>query len=224
MKKLNLIFATIVMCLVGMSFLHADGNSIEIVSSPKQYNILNSNNETIATLKQEVLLSESDLVSGSLTIQATFTSLKSNLTQTKITLPITNEVTNNFNVSLISGNNITIEDDNTIVWDIGNIAVNESISFKYSLTLTATTSDIVEENILVNNAPTIQFDSNGDNLPETAFDSTSQCSIAIKVLKTTTVVDNPQTGVVNYIIMGSMMLAVGAITYIIASKKSTTSI
>ena len=157
-------------------------------------------------------------------IDDTYTNINNTLIPAKngtsIVMPLASYIVENFEVSLVGNpDNATLnETTKAIQWNVGDVSTNQIEKISYKLNLKSVIDDsIIGLDLLVNEAPTIIF--NGNTVQNT---DANQCSPIIKILNEA--IENPKTGVVNYIILGSTLLALGAITFIISKNKKIESL
>lgn len=134
---------------------------------------------------------------------------------TSITMPIATYIVENFDIALVDNPTNAILDETTkaIQWNVGNVAPNQVEKIRYSLSLKSVIDDsLIGLDLVINEAPTIIF--NGNTVQNT---DANQCSPIIRILNEA--IDNPKTGIANYIIFGSTLLAIGTITYIISKNQ-----
>lgn len=139
---------------------------------------------------------------------------------TSIVMPLASYIVENFEVSLVGNpDNATLnETTKAIQWNVGDVSTNQIEKISYKLNLKSVIDDsIIGLDLLVNEAPTIIF--NGNTVQNT---DANQCSPIIKILNEA--IENPKTGIVNYIILGSTLLALGAITFVISKNKKIESL
>lgn len=157
-------------------------------------------------------------------IDDTYTNINNTLIPAKngtsIVMPLASYIVENFEVSLVGNpDNATLnETTKAIQWNVGDVSTNQIEKISYKLNLKSVIDDsIIGLDLLVNEAPTIIF--NGNTVQNT---DANQCSPIIKILNEA--IENPKTGIVNYIILGSTLLALGAITFIISKNKKIESL
>lgn len=157
-------------------------------------------------------------------IDDTYTNINNTLIPAKngtsIVMPLASYIVENFEVNLVGNpDNATLnETTKAIQWNVGDVSTNQIEKISYKLNLKSVIDDsIIGLDLLVNEAPTIIF--NGNTVQNT---DANQCSPIIKILNEA--IENPKTGVVNYIILGSTLLALGAITFIISKNKKIESL
>ncbi len=157
-------------------------------------------------------------------IDDTYTNINNTLIPAKngtsIVMPLASYIVENFEVSLVGNpDNATLnETTKAIQWNVGDVSTNQIEKISYKLNLKSVIDDsIIGLDLLVNEAPTIIF--NGNTVQNT---DANQCSPIIKILNEA--IENPKTGIVNYIILGSTLLALGAITFVISKNKKIESL
>lgn len=136
-------------------------------------------------------------------------------TGTAITMPVATYIVENFDISLVDNptNAVLDEDTKAIQWNVGDVKPNQVEKIRYSLNLKSVVDDsIIGLDLTINEAPIIVF--NGNTVQNTAA---NQCSPIIKILNEA--IENPKTGVANYIVFGAVLLAVGSVTYLVSRKK-----
>lgn len=141
----------------------------------------------------------------------TLPNLKNNVS---ILMPFATYIINNFDIELVTTSEATMDETTkAITWTLGNVESNTIKTLQYKLSLkSAVDESILNTPLTLTDAPTISF---GETvIPRT---DVNNCSPIIKVLQEA--IDNPKTGVINYIICGAILAAIGGTTYLVASKK-----
>ena len=140
--------------------------------------------------------------------------------ETSITMPLASYIVENFDISLVDNPTNAKLDETTkaINWNLGDVKSNQVEKVRYKLSLKSVIDDsLIGLDLVINEAPTIIF--NGNTVQNT---DANQCSPIIKILNEA--IENPKTGVANYIIFGSILLAVGSVTYLVSRKQKVQSL
>lgn len=133
-----------------------------------------------------------------------------------------NYILNNFDVKDINTSNGVARYDtatNQIIWEVGNIKTNETVKLTYFLSLKKYVDESILEKTLRTNRQILVTQSGQTIGTYPADDQIDDqiCSPTIMILREA--VDNPKTGVANYIIFGACLLAVSAVTILILNSK-----
>ena len=115
--------------------------------------------------------------------------------------------------------------DNKVTWTMDSVAPNQIVKLTYYLSLkTAVDESLIDNTIMRTNRQivTTGVSASGEHMtgtyPDNEHIDDQICSPTIKLLKEA--IDNPKTGMVDYIIAGSCMLAVALITIVILNRKN----
>ena len=139
---------------------------------------------------------------------------------TSITMPLASYIVENFDISLVGTPvNATLDEETKAInWNVGDVKPNQVEKIRYKLSLKSVIDDsLIGLDLVINEAPTIIF--NGNTVQNT---DANQCSPIIKILNEA--IENPKTGVSNYIIFGSTLLVIGTITYLVSKKSKVQSL
>lgn len=139
---------------------------------------------------------------------------------TSITMPLASYIVENFDISLVGTPvNATLDEESKAInWNVGDVKPNQVEKIRYKLSLKSVIDDsLIGLDLVINEAPTIIF--NGNTVQNT---DANQCSPIIKILNEA--IENPKTGVSNYIIFGSTLLVIGTITYLVSKKSKVQSL
>lgn len=141
-----------------------------------------------------------------------------------VSISFDNYILNNFNIDttkIITTNGVAHYDASTneVIWEIGKVKPNEIVKLSYVLSL----KQVVDPNFIGKTLRTnrqIKIIQSGivNSSPEDSEIEDKICSPTIKILQEA--VDNPKTGVASYVVFGSCLLAVSAITIIVLNRKS----
>lgn len=136
-------------------------------------------------------------------------------------------ILNNFEIKNINSTVGTASYDNAtnkIVWEPENIGINQVEKLTYTLSLKSVVDDSIVDklNLRTNRQIKISGTGNGvtfdDSYPKDSTVDDEICSPTIRILKEA--IDNPKTGIENYLIAGICMIAVGSITLLVLNRKT----
>lgn len=113
------------------------------------------------------------------------------------------------------------ENSKQVIWEAGNIKTNQVAKLSYYLSLNSEVDQDIIERLELKTNRQIKVTQSGQLIGWYPADDVIEdqiCSPRIKILREA--VDNPKTGITNYIIFGSCMLAVALITILVLNKKN----
>lgn len=139
-----------------------------------------------------------------------------------------NYILNNFTIKDVNTENGSASyssAENKVTWTIDSIAPNQIVKLTYYLSLKTTVDEsLINNTIMRTNRQivTTGVSASGEHMtgtyPDNEHIDDQICCPTIKLLKEA--IDNPKTGMVDYIIGGSCMLAVALITIVILNRKN----
>lgn len=135
-----------------------------------------------------------------------------------------NYILNNFEISDVKatqGEATFDKSTNEVVWGVGDIEPNTSVTLTYTLTVKSVVDEtLVNTARLRTNRQIKVLDYKGEigTFPADNKIEDEECGPVIKLLPET--VKNPDTGIFNYVIGGSCILAVALITLVILNNKN----
>lgn len=136
-------------------------------------------------------------------------------------------ILNNFEIKNVASTTGTAKFDtatNQVIWTPGSVGINQVEKLTYTLSLkSAVDESIVDKlNLRTNRQIKISGQSASgsfdDSYPKDQTIDDEICSPTIRILKEA--IDNPKTGIENYLIAGICMIAVGAITLLVLNRKN----
>lgn len=137
-------------------------------------------------------------------------------------------ILNNFeikNVATTTGTASYDSTNNQVVWTPGNIGINQVEKLTYTLSLKSVVDESIVDKINMRTNRQIKISGDGgngvsfdDSYPKDSTVDDEICSPTIRILKEA--VDNPKTGIENYMIAGICMIAVGAVTLLVLNRKT----
>jgi len=110
---------------------------------------------------------------------------------------------------------------NKIIWEAGNIKTNQVVRLTYYLSLKSVVDESIIESIDLRTNRQIIVTQSGQIIGTYPADDQIDdqiCSPTIMILREA--IDNPKTGVTNYVILGACLLSVAAITIVMLNRKS----
>lgn len=143
------------------------------------------------------------------------------------TISFDNYILNNFDiVELHTEAGVARIDEGTknVIWEVGDIETNQVVKLTYYLQLKSVVDSSIIERMTLRTNRQIKVTKSGQVIGTYPSDETIEdevCSPTIMILKEA--IDNPvnpDTGLLNYIVGGSCMLAVAAITIVILRSKN----
>jgi len=149
--------------------------------------------------------------------------------ETKISFD--NYILNNFDIKDVKTNNGIASFDtatNTITWQAGTIESNQIVKLTYYLSLKQVVDQSVIEKLTLRTNRQIVVTQQGTTIgtyPEDSKIEDQICSPTIKILREAIdnpkqPVDNPETGVAEYLVFGICLVAVGSTTLLILNRKN----
>ncbi len=149
--------------------------------------------------------------------------------ETKISFD--NYILNNFDIIDVKTNNGIASFDtatNTITWQAGTIESNQIVKLTYYLSLKQVVDQSVIEKLTLRTNRQIVVTQQGTTIgtyPEDSKIEDQICSPTIKILREAIdnpkqPVDNPETGVAEYLVFGICLVAVGSTTLLILNRKN----
>ena len=135
-----------------------------------------------------------------------------------------NYILNNFNIKDIKTDLGQARYDNAtnkIIWEAGNIKTNQVVRLTYYLSLKSIVDESIIESIDLRTNRQIIVTQSGQTIGTYPADDQIDdqiCSPTIMILREA--IDNPKTGVTNYVVLGACLLSVAAITIIILNRKN----
>lgn len=141
-----------------------------------------------------------------------------------VSISFDNYILNNFNIntSNIQATNGVAHYDastNEIIWEVGKVNSNQIVKLNYVLSLKQYVDpSFIGKTLRTNRQIKIIQSGNIDAIPKDDEVEHIICSPTIKLLQES--IDNPKTGVVNYIVFGACLLMVSGITIIFLNKKN----
>lgn len=136
-------------------------------------------------------------------------------------------ILNNFEIKNVATTVGTANYDkatNQINWTPGSIGINQVEKLTYTLSLKSVVDESIVDklNLRTNRQIKISGTGNGvtfdDSYPKDQTVDDEICSPTIRILREA--VDNPKTGIENFMIAGICMIAVGAITLLVLNRKN----
>ncbi len=140
------------------------------------------------------------------------------------TITYDNYIINNFEIKDVVASQGRASYDsatNRVIWEIETIPSNQVVTLTYFLSLKTVVDESIIESINLRTNRQIVVTQTGQEIGTyPAHDKIDDqiCSPTIRILKEA--IDNPKTGMVDYIIGGSCMLAVALITIVILNRKN----
>ena len=133
-----------------------------------------------------------------------------------------NYILNNFDIKDINTSNGVASYDtatNKIIWEVGNIKTNETVKLTYYLSLKKYVDESILEKTLRTNRQILVTQSGQTIGTYPADDQIDDqiCSPTIMILREA--VDNPKTGIANYMIFGFILLTISTITILVLNNK-----
>ena len=135
-----------------------------------------------------------------------------------------NYILNNFEISDVKatqGEATFDKSTNEVVWGVGDIEPNTSVTLTYTLTVKSVVDETLVNTARLRTNRQIKVLENSREIGTFPADNKiedEECGPVIKLLPET--VKNPDTGIFNYVIGGSCILAVALITLVILSNKN----
>lgn len=135
-----------------------------------------------------------------------------------------NYILNNFEISDVKatqGEATFDKSTNEVVWGIGDIEPNTSVTLTYTLTVKSVVDETLVNTARLRTNRQIKVLENSREIGTFPADNKiedEECGPVIKLLPET--VKNPDTGIFNYVIGGSCILAVALITLVILNNKN----
>lgn len=135
-----------------------------------------------------------------------------------------NYILNNFEISDVKatqGEATFDKSTNEVVWGVGDIEPNTSVSLTYTLTVKSVVDETLVNTARLRTNRQIKVLENSREIGTFPADNKiedEECGPVIKLLPET--VKNPDTGIFNYVIGGSCILAVALITLVILNNKN----
>lgn len=137
-------------------------------------------------------------------------------------------ILNNFeikNVATTTGTASYDSANNQVIWTPGNIGINQVEKLTYTLSLKSVVDESIVDKLNLRTNRQIKISGTGtngvsfdDSYPKDSTVDDEICSPTIRILKEA--VENPKTGIENYMIAGICMIAVGAITLLVLNRKT----
>lgn len=136
-------------------------------------------------------------------------------------------ILNNFEIKNVASTTGTASFDtatNTVVWTPGSVGINQVEKLTYTLSLKSVVDESIVDKINLRTNRQIKISGTGagvtfnNSYPEDRTVDDEICSPTIRILREA--VDNPKTGIENYMIAGICMIAVGAITLLVLNRKN----
>lgn len=140
------------------------------------------------------------------------------------TISFDNYILNNFDIKDIKTDMGQARYDNAtnrVIWEAGNIKTNQVIRLTYYLSLKSVVDESIIESIDLRTNRQIVVTQSGQTIGTYPADDQIDdqiCSPTIMILREA--IDNPKTGVTNYVILGACLLSVAAITIVLLNRKS----
>lgn len=175
-------------------------------------------------VKYEVTTAEISSINFTTDLASYLPSAKQNV---KGNITFDNYILNNFEIKNVASTVGTASYDsqsNQVIWTPGSIGINQVEKLTYTLSLKSVVDESIVDklNLRTNRQIKISGTGNGvtfdDSYPKDQTVDDEICSPTIRILKEA--VDNPKTGIENYMIAGICMIAVGAITLLVLNRKS----
>lgn len=135
-----------------------------------------------------------------------------------------NYILNNFEISDVKatqGEATFDKSTNEVVWGVGDIEPNTSVTLTYTLTVKSVVDETLVNTARLRTNRQIKVLENSREIGTFPADNKiedEECGPVIKLLPET--VNNPDTGIFNYVIGGSCILAVALITLVILNNKN----
>ncbi len=135
-----------------------------------------------------------------------------------------NYILNNFEISDVKatqGEATFDKSTNEVVWGVGDIEPNTSVTLTYTLTVKSVVDETLVNTARLRTNRQIKVLENSREIGTFPADNKiedEECGPVIKLLSET--VKNPDTGIFNYVIGGSCILAVALITLVILNNKN----
>lgn len=169
----------------------------------------------------DVLSTDLSKLNTTTVISSLMPSVKNNIVTT---VSFDNYITNNFDIIGVTSTTGTASYDansKLVTWNVGNIEANQKVVLSYYLQIKDVVDSNIVETLTMRTNRQIRVTQNGQDIgtyPSDKEIDDQVCSPTIIVLKEKIV--NPQTGIAEYIIAGSCMLAVALVTLIILKSKN----
>lgn len=169
----------------------------------------------------DVLSTDLSKLNTTTVISSLMPSVKNNIVTT---VSFDNYITNNFDIIGVTATTGTASYDansKLVTWNVGNIEANQKVVLSYYLQIKDVVDSNIVETLTMRTNRQIRVTQNGQDIgtyPSDKEIDDQVCSPTIIVLKEKIV--NPQTGIAEYIIAGSCMLAVALVTLIILKSKN----
>ena len=125
------------------------------------------------------------------------------------------------NVKATQGEATFDKSTNEVVWGVGDIEPNTSVTLTYTLTVKSVVDETLVNTARLRTNRQIKVLENSREIGTFPADNKiedEECGPVIKLLPET--VKNPDTGIFNYVIGGSCILAVALITLVILNNKN----
>lgn len=113
------------------------------------------------------------------------------------------------------------ETNNQVIWEAGDLNTNKVAKLTYYLSLNSVVDESLVEKINMKTNRQIKVTKMGQvvgTYPADEKVDDQVCSPTIRLLRES--VDNPKTGITNYVVFGACMLMVASITILVLSRKS----
>lgn len=113
------------------------------------------------------------------------------------------------------------ETSKQVIWEAGNINTNQVAKLSYYLSLKSEVDQNIIERLELKTNRQIRVTQSGQLIGHYPADDVIEdqiCSPRIKILREA--VDNPKTGITNFVVFGTCMLAVALITILVLNRKS----
>ncbi len=136
-------------------------------------------------------------------------------------------ITDNFNITNVKTNDMgtAVFENNQITWDLGEVNAEQIAKLTYTLELKSEVDESIVDRIELRTNRQFLLNGKGSKEYNGAYpkepDSQDLCSPVIMILKEA--VDNPvnpDTGIANYLIFGSCLVLVGAVTLLVLKNKN----